>query len=39
LILAMAVMFGTQEGRPNIFVVLMAIAVSIDAYRLWKLRS
>jgi hypothetical protein len=39
LILAMAVMFGTQEGRPNIFVVLMVIAVSIDAYRLWKLRS
>ena len=36
LVLATAVMLNTPGARPNIFVILMAIAVSIDAYRLWK---
>ena len=39
LIIAAAFMFGRQGGQPNIFVILMAVAVGIDLYRLWKLRS
>lgn len=37
LTIATAVMF-TQGGQLNIFVILMAIAVGIDLYRLWQLR-
>jgi hypothetical protein len=36
LVLAAVLMITSSNVRPNIFFVLMAIAVTIDAYRLWK---
>jgi hypothetical protein len=39
LAIAVGFMFSAPKPRPNIFVLLMGVAVVIDAYRLWKQRK